>query len=402
MKKYLNLLIGLLMVVVVTSCSKTENTTPAVENQYLVSSTLLSDLTRPQLQARLLGAFPGDQQTSTFLAAFVNMPVRIYRLTYKTKNFDNSEVVASGALVVPVADNASMSFPLISQQHGTIRDDASAPSNNAVASETSLGALMASTGYIIALPDYIGYGASRNVAHPYEHRETLAQACLDMIRASKEFIAQEKVNWNQKVMLAGYSQGGFATMSLLKKIEEQFPTEFTIAAASCGAGAYDKVRFMQDLVNTRTHGIADYNGLYTWVLSTYNRVYGLNRPMSFYLKAPYAAAVEQNLNGPNIPISFNEAVTDGFRMGINSITDTQFLTAVRDNNVFDWRPRTPLQLYHGDADQQVFIINSENAFNAMRARGATNVEFIRVAGGTHGSVIQNFLLGSLQFFNGKK
>lgn len=36
------------------------------------------------------------------------------------------------------------------------------------------------------MPDYLGYGASSNYPHPYEHRETLASTSFDMIMAVKE------------------------------------------------------------------------------------------------------------------------------------------------------------------------------------------------------------------------
>jgi predicted peptidase len=41
-------------------------------------------------------------------------------------------------------------------------------------------------------------------------------------------------------MITGYSEGGFATMALQKKMEEQFPNEFNLVTSSCGAGAYNK------------------------------------------------------------------------------------------------------------------------------------------------------------------
>jgi dipeptidyl aminopeptidase/acylaminoacyl peptidase len=85
--------------------------------------------------------------------------------------------------------------------------------------------------------------------------------------------------------------------------------------------------------------------------------------------------------------------------GIADGTDTGFLNAVKDNDVFDWKPKTPTRLYHGTADQLVFYFNSQNAVNAMKARGATNVELIPIPGKDHGTAIQDFLLGTYQFFS---
>jgi dienelactone hydrolase len=65
---------------------------------------------------------------------------------------------------------------------------------------------MASAGYIVAMPDYAGFGQS-NAIHPYVHHflgnsvEGIVSHALSMPRA------------NTKVYLTGYSEGGYATMA---------------------------------------------------------------------------------------------------------------------------------------------------------------------------------------------
>ncbi len=385
-----------------SSCKESStNIEPTPTNNYLVSTNLIGSYTINDLKTRtaVLTGGINDPLVNAFVTGLVKYDIKAYKIVYKTKNTDGTEVQASGALLIPTTTEA---IPLISQQHGTIRSDADAPSNYGTGSESySIASLFASNGYIIACPDYIGYGTSKNIVHPYEHRESLAQASLDMIRASAEFIKQEKVNWNKKLMITGYSQGGFATMSLQKKIEEQFPNEFNLVASSCGAGAYNKTAFMKYLMNETTHGIAAYNQLYIWVVQTYNRVYGLNRTMDAYFKAPYAADIQANGTNADVSVSFNLAFSDSFKKAVNDGTDTAFLNAVKDNDVYDWGPKTETQLYHGDADQQVFYLNSTTAVAAMKAKGG-NVTLYTTIGGTHGSTLQSYALGTFQFFNSKK
>ncbi len=387
--------------VFVTSCRdpNADNTQPQPD-QYLVSATPIGGvITTEQLRTRFADFGP-------LVGTFLRNNIRVYRIVYKTKNFDNTEVNASGALIVPEGKTA---FPLASYQHGTLFDETQAPSYYTPQTESfTVGSLVASLGYIVTCPDYIGYGESKALEHPYEHRQVTAQTCLDMLRASREWLAKpatdgRQATWDNRLFLGGYSQGGGATMATLKLIEETVPNEFRLIAASCGAGAYNKEGFMQDLLNTRTHGIAQYNNLYSWVLRTYNRTYpNLSRPMSYYFREPFATDVQQNGNRANINVSINTAFTDQFRTGVNSGSDAAFLAAVRDNNMYDWKPNTPLQLYHGTADQQVFFRNSQDAFDAMRRRGATNVELIRIEGKDHGPAIQDYLLGTLDFFTTKK
>ena len=360
------------------------------KDEYLLESTVITELTKEQVVQQASALSP-------LVAPFVRNGVKVYRLTYKTKNTDGSDITASGALILPITTQLAA---MVSVQHGTINSEDQAPSNFKAGSEGStVGALFGAMGYIIAYPDYIGYGASKDLPHPYEHRASLASASLDMLRATKEFLKkQSEVKWDERLYLAGYSEGGFATLSLQKKIEEETSSEFNLRASSCGAGAYDKTSFMKYLLNNETHGITGFNSSYLWVTLTYDRIYGLNRSKSVYFKEPYATQIEKSGKDYPVNVSFNSIFTDSFIKGINDGTDTGFLNAVADNNVYDWKPRTPTQLYHGTADRLVFYFNSKNAYDAMIKRGATNVSLISIEGKDHDTALQSYLLGTLTFF----
>ena len=385
---------------IVEGC-KTSTTDPSpVADKYLVSSNLIGTYSKADLTLRA-GSLTGnaDPITIAIVTSLLKYDIKAYKIIYKTKNTDGTEIQASGALIIP---NTTDAIPMISQQHGTIRSDTQAPSNYQANSESyTTASIFGSNGFIVACPDYLGYGVSKNIEHPYEHRESLAQASLDMIRASSEFVTKEKTNWNKKLMITGYSQGGFATMSLQKKIEEQFPTEFNLVASSCGAGAYNKTQFMKDLINNPSIGNAGYNQLYIWVTQTYNRIYGLNRLMNTYFKEPYAADIQANGNNANVKVSLNLAFADAFKKGINDGSDTKFLDAVKDNDVFDWAPKTETQLIHGDADPLVSYSNSVTAEKAMKAKGG-KVVLLTTLGGTHESTISDYALKTYSFFSGKK
>lgn len=386
-------MIAMLLMVSFWSC---KTTTPEPEpDKYLVAATPISEFTKTELQTRA-GNF------SALAASFVAYPAKVYKISYKTKNWDGTEVTASGALIIPTSTSE---LSMISQQHGTIRSDSDAPSNYASTSEAYLsGTLLASVGYIVACPDYIGYGTSKNVAHPYEHRETLAQTSLDMIRACKEFIKKDAaIKWDNRLYITGYSQGGFATMALQKKIEEETGTEFNLRASVCGAGAYNKTATMKALVTQKSGvAVASNNALYAWVLQTYNTVYKINRPMSFYFKEPFASQAQANPLTANINVAFGNALTDAFVKGVTDGTDTAFLTATADNNVFDWAPKVTTRLYHGDADDLVPFLNSQTAFDAMKKKGSTSVSLYPLAGKTHNTAVEQYLFGAFEVFSSVK
>lgn len=363
---------------------------PTEENVYLKESTPITSLSKAQIIQK-------TGNLSGLVAAYVKNDIKVYKITYKTKNTDGTDITASGALIVPVVTNP---VSMISVQHGTITDIGDAPSLFRDGSEgSSFGSLFGSMGYIIAYPDYIGYGASDNLPHPYEHRASLASASLDMLRAAKEFLrGQTEVKWDEKLYVAGYSEGGFATMSLQRKIEEEASSEFNLRASSCGAGAYDKTAFMKHIINDKTDGIAGYNSLYLWVLLTYDNIYKLNKPAAYYFTEKYASKVAASGRNVSIAESFHLALNDSFKKALNDGTDKGFIDAIADNDVYNFKPKTPTQLYHGTKDPLVFFFNSENAYNTMQKLGATNVTFIKVTDGTHSSSILPFLLGTQAFF----
>lgn len=322
--------------------------------------------------------------------------VNAFRLVYATRDVDGRSVQASGLLLVP---NTKSPASLLSLQHYTIEVEALAPSYYLPGSEAyTTGNRFATQGFIVAAADYLGYGAARTVAHPYEHRSSLASASLDMLRAARQFLAQNKVNWNNRLFLEGYSEGGFATLSLQKKLEEEVPGEFNLVASSLGSGAHDKPAFMKYIINNKTSGNANYNSNYIWTLLTYDRVYKLNRPMSFYFKEPYATQIAQKGKDASISVSLNQTFTETFRQGVNDGTDAAFLNAIEDNDVHDWRPGVPTRFYHGDADQLVFYFNSKNAYDAMKLRKAPSVSLITLRGKDHGNAMTDFLNGTEDFF----
>ena len=386
LKKIISVLIILL---IAFSCQKDEK---PFEPEYLVSYEIIEVLTREQIQAIIGsgGLFPPSA------VAFIQYGVEAVRITYHTVGLNNEPLVASGALLVPVSN---FELPMLSFQHGTLSHPSEAPSLFQ-SSYTEQLTVFAATGFNTALPDYLGYGSTVNMDHPYEHRQSLATATRDMLRASYEYFkVANKREPSSKLFLSGYSEGGFATMATAKLLQEEHPNEFNITAVTLGAGAYNKTATAEYVISSDEK--QEYINTFVWVLDVYNNIYpGLQRPYSHYFNEPWATLIAQN--GVFTPIEQNPSLLfkAEFIDAVLSGEDTDMQAALAHNDCYDWKANFPIQLYHGNADRLVPYLNSETAYQAMVDRGTENIELITIEGGTHETAVGPYILGTFTFFYG--
>jgi hypothetical protein len=165
----------------------------------------------------------------------VNYSAKVYRVVYETKNVDGSAINASGLVAIPQKSAQSKS-PTILFHHGTIYENKYVPTESY--DKDSSWVLPAYLGFITVAPDYIGYGESKGVMHPYANAKVTALTSIDLLRATKALLKKENIISNNQLFLGGYSQGGGAAIATQKMIETELSDEFTVTASSAGAGAY--------------------------------------------------------------------------------------------------------------------------------------------------------------------
>lgn len=380
----------LALILLIINCSKSDETneaTPDVDNKYLISSEPLRSHSASVL-GLLAGAFVSLDDLSASLKN-----IEAYKIKYKTSDVDGSEIEASGVVFVPQSD---AEMPVISYQHGTISDNDNAPSNveSLGNDEYTIMAVFSSFGFVVSMPDYIGYGASVASAHPYEHGKSLGSTSYDMLKATKEFLTNKEVKSNNKLFLLGYSEGGYATLAFQKYLENK--GDLSITHSLPGAGAYNKTEFSKNILNQNIE--LPHMANYLWVLYTYNRIYeNLRRPWSDYVIAPYAEVLT-NINSKDIAqISLDEFETNpqklftaDFIKNLNEETDEAFLSALSDNDLLDWTPIAPITFYHGTEDQFVYPLNSISAAAALKEK-STEVTYVPMEG-------ENHFTGSKEYF----
>jgi dienelactone hydrolase len=222
------------LTVFLVSC-RDEDVVPV--NESLVSYESILTRTSSELQT-ILGASGIKLPITSF-----QLDAELYKITYTTGYLNNQKITASGIVILP---KGSGTYPMISFQHGTIAANSQAPSMLPLSStELILYTALASPGFIAAIPDFIGFGSSSNVLHPYYVRDLTASSVIDMLKAAKELAREKGLGFNGKLFLAGYSQGGYTTMATHREIEKTGLDGFDLVASFPASGGYD-VKGMQE------------------------------------------------------------------------------------------------------------------------------------------------------------
>lgn len=364
--------------------------------QTLISHNYLSTSTASQL---------------AILSPKASFNVDLYKITYHTTDINGNPTVASGAVAVPHVTSTCNTFPLGAYCHGTVVLKADVPSNNN--SESLIGKLLASTGYVYTMPDYLGLGDNLGL-HPYLHAQTEATATLDALKATRELIdtlnatAAQNIALTDSLVLTGYSQGGHAAMATFKYIQDNnLYTDYNVIAAAPASGPYN-LSGSQAAVLTSDQPYS--NPAYVfYLIMGLNQVYGniYNSPSDIF-KAPYDTLIPPYFNGnypidsinAKLPLKLSDFMQDTVLANFknDSVNKTHPLwQALIANDNYDWNPQRPLRMYYCTADEQVDYRNSLVAKDSMNAQGATDVQAVFSGNLNHFNCIFSAILGASNF-----
>ncbi len=371
-----------------------------IYSQKFVDYSLLTELTKAEISA------------ISPIAAKYGMS--LYKVTYETPDVHTEKDTASGLLLVPVIDEKTF-FPLLCYQHGTVGSKTDVPSN--LQGGYQLAMIAASQGYVTVVPDFLGLGEARGF-HPYVHAATEASAAIDMMYAvADELTSEIGFDLNDQVFVSGYSQGGHAAMAAHRDLEMNHNNRFTVTASGPMSGPYSVSEKMIDF----TLGGAEYGTVsyLPYVALSMKESYPIllaNYNVDNMFKAEYTTDIWRFYNGEiglwdlnSILISklnTNEGGTFPGKLMQDSVLnylvnnlDHPIMTALRDNDSYDWAPNAPTRLYYCTGDDQVFWENATLAADVMTANGATDVKAENRGDFDHGGCVFWAASGALDFFS---
>jgi Prolyl oligopeptidase family len=228
--------------------------------------------------------------------------VRVLRYEYLTTGGAGEPATASSALMIPTGNDPVCTAPhaLLAALHGTMWDRsydlAQIQDSENTASNRSLSwaALYAAQGYIVVAPNYVGFNSSSSAYHPYLDYHQQTRDVLDAISSAKELLSGDGIKLSGKLFLTGFSQGGWLSMAVHRRIEA---SGGQLTASMPSAGGYALTPLVDDIFLGRpVQGSTIY---FPMALAAARKagVTVYSDPAQFF-STRYAKGVEQLLPGP--------------------------------------------------------------------------------------------------------
>lgn len=320
-------------------------------------------------------------------------------IIYNTLGQNDEPIIASGLLVIPTASETykaylsslgkAFSISMICDNHGTIFTDAEAPTNVEKTNglpDYSVAVLMTGfAGFAAILPDYIGYGISNSVAHPYMLKKSSARSSLDMIKASMKYMSDSGIVLNYQLYISGYSEGGYDAMALAEEIEKGFFSNINLMGIAPMAGPYNLEKFALNALNSAT--IMPYPAFLAYVADSYSYyndsiilselVNEVNTTLYHSLFDGSKSAIEiqtalglvtdarAGFNQHSPDVLFKASFLNDYQVNLNNSLRVKFAK----NRVDNWVPKTRMNLIQCVDDDIIPFSMSQDAYNTFISNG---------------------------------
>lgn len=321
----------------------------------------------------------------------------LYRVQYRTTTYDGSPAVASGLVAIPHRDTLAS---VVVYHHGTNAERRTAPSQPGLGEGLLVAAATAGTGMILVAPDYIGLGESQAL-HPYMHTQATVSASVDLLRAARTLVEFLRGEWPTSLYLLGFSQGGHATFAVQRELESLQDPRFPVRASAPIAGPFHlrEISFPQALTGaTKSHAF-----YLAYLANSYAHIYG--QPLDSILTSSYAGVVPVLFDGNHtaeaisaaLPADPRELFNADFLTAYEQGQENWFLTALAENDVWDWTPLAPARIYFGDDDVDVLPQEARQAEVEMKRRGS-DVRAVSVGACAHDASALRAIPQAIQWF----
>lgn len=348
----------------------------------VISATTKVVLSRAELDQRVA------QSNAATLAGAARCDVELVEIVYGTLAPDGPATV-SGAVMIPSgATCPAAPYPLVGYTRATDLDRARTMVDVTNDEVNLVAGMLAGQGYVVAATDYLGYNLSDHPRHDYLHADSEAQSEIDAMRAARALLAGRGIALSPRVLLAGYSQGGHASLATQRMITRSLGGEFALAAAGHMSGPYDLNGSVGSAVSRLPVGDIGSTFYIPFAVTSLQAVYGnlYSDPAQFF-KQPYAGTVDnlfpgawtlEELVGQNkLPLLLESLVTDTFVQQAKDPGST-LSQALRLNSPYDFAATVPTMFCGGSRDGVVAFDNARTASTVMSGNAAAAITLVDV------------------------
>ena len=408
-------------VIIIYSCSK--NSSFEVEkdlpgDSYELDSTIVSAQIPEikKLYQGLISQYNIPEADSLALFRAIEYSVEVNRLSYKT-DLDGTEITASGLVCVP---ESPRSFPVLCFLNGTNTLQSKAPSKS-ISDSTftklnplnidglSLVTTLASMGFVVVIPDYIGFGDSEEQDHPYLVKDITVSSVRDMLSAVLEYPERATFNitLNNDLYLMGYSQGAWAGAAVQRDIELNGLGSYNLVAGSFGAGPYNIANTVYPMISNTTY---DQPYFFSYIIDSYikydqigNINYGniFNPPFSERIPGLYNGEFSPGQINDTLDTSIPALITSSYLSGPTSGQFSALHQAYQNNSIEAWKTEVPTRLFHSEADE-IVPIEVTTGFTLEMIIAGTDFKTLPppspFAGYTHTQATVPFGIETIRFF----
>jgi len=324
-------------------------------------------------------------------------------MEYRSVDQRGDSIVLSGKVFIP----KGKAKQVVLIPHFTIAADKEVPSNC-----TPMEATFLKKNYILVMPDYLGYGASVDRAHPYLHGELTARNCADMLWAVQEKMEKDSIEVeNDSLLIVGFSQGAATAMWTLRLLETEYAERVRISHCYAGSGPYDVASTYDKVIRDGWTGLAlvvpmlvtgtseayglnlDYETIFTpTLLKNYQRWIMAKKydVISLALRMPYKQIDHWlTADGQDKTQGEGKRMYEGFMRSSLVFIPTDPLN-IYPEKTLNWKPKTPITLFHSTTDDLVPYENADHLWTMLEREGVTP-EIIFGDYGGHISSMVHFL-----------
>lgn len=300
--------------------------------------------------------------------------VKMYRYTHKhyasfpvsywSQTPQGDSLLVSGRIYLPKRRYLN---GIVIANHYTMTSDAEVPSNM-----LSMESIFAMKGYAVIMPDYVGYGLSRDEVHPYLHWRNAAQTAIDLLNRMPALLDYYGYSYPNDVVVTGYSQGAAVALGVVRMLEEQGDTSpWLVRKLYAGAGPYDPAATYLYSVERDTMGIPAAIPLIVMGLSD---AYDLEFALEDFFLEPLLSNYDewllskeysvQQINQNMGSIVMSELMTPESLDPNHPIADMLYEVLLSNSNV-GYDLLSPAYFLHSIDDEVVPLLNTENLMNQM-------------------------------------